>query len=55
MKGSCNTGKVVSWSNGSIKTAISHLKITLKRLPEDIRGVYELFRENALDREVSAD
>lgn len=55
MKGSCNTGKVVSWSNGSIKTAISHLKITLNRLPEDMQDVYELFRENTLDRKVSAD
>ena len=28
---------------------------TLKRLPEDIREAYELFRENALDKKVSAD
>jgi len=28
---------------------------TLKRLPEDIREAYERFRENALDRKVSAD
>ena len=28
---------------------------TLKRLPEDIRKAYELFRKNALDRMVSVD
>lgn len=37
------------------KNCYQSFEETLKRLPEDMRDVYELFRENALDRKVSID